>query len=143
MQSTLTKKQVVITDLKVVGAPVVISEEDQTSRFTLSLVLNNSGSGYEDHINITVTAGDTEVVVPVVYGKQEYSIEITAKQGQAIKAVVSGTQVLPEGVCFYAPKAEDVNGDGIATGREVSQNLVGVAMGETPFLPRLPSTLTR
>jgi hypothetical protein len=93
--------------------------------------LNNSGSGYEDHIVITVTAGENEVVVPVVLGQNEYNITINAKRGDEIKAVVSGTQVLPAGVYFYAPKPADVDGDGVATSREVSQNLVGVAMGET------------
>lgn len=65
-------------------------------------------------------------------GKETYNIDVAAKPGDEIKAVVSGTQVLPAGVYFYAPKAADVNGDGIATGREVSQNLVGVSMGKTP-----------
>ena len=125
------KKQIVISELKLMGAPVMLNEEEEICQFNVSVKLNNSGSGYEDHIVITVTAGENEVVVPVVLGQNEYNITINAKRGEEIKAVVSGTQVLPEGVYFYAPKAADVNGDGIATSREVSQNLVGVAMGAT------------
>ncbi len=124
------KKQIVITSLEMLGAPAVLNGEEYTA--TLQLTLNNSGSGYEDDVNITVTCGDTETVIPVEYGKETYSFAVTAKKGDEIKAVVSGTQVLPTGVYFYSPKPEDVNGDGVATGREVSQNLVGVSMGKTP-----------
>lgn len=139
------KKQVVITDLQMVGSPVLTDKDTQTYKIKLTVTLNNSGSGYDDNINITVTAGDSEmnkVELPVVYGTEKYSFELDVKRGDEIKAVVSGTQVLPKGVYFYAPKPADVNGDGIATGREVSQNLVGVSMGETPvyFEETLSST---
>ena len=113
------------------GAPVMLNAEEELCQFNVCVKLNNSGSGYEDHIVITVTAGENQVVVPVVLGHNEYNITINAKRGDEIKAVVSGTQVLPAGVYFYAPKPADVDGDGVATSREVSQNLVGVAMGET------------
>ena len=83
------------------------------------------------NISIHVSVGESEVVIPVVYGQESYSIEVNAKPGDVIKAVVSGTQVLPQGVYFYAPKPSDTNGDGVATGREVSQNMVGAAMGKT------------
>lgn len=126
------KAQIVITDLEMMGMPVMVSEEEETYNVRLSLDLNNSGSGYEDNIVITVTAGDFFREIPVVLGQEHYEIDVTAKAGEEIKAVVSGTQVLPAGVYFYAPKAVDMDGDGVATGREVSQNLVGVAMGETP-----------
>ena len=127
------KKQVVITDLKMVGAQVPTDKDTQTYRIKLTVTLNNSGSGYDDNIKITVTAGEmNKMEFPVVYGTEKYTFELDVKRGDEIKAVVSGTQVLPEGVYFYAPKPADVNGDGIATGREVSQNLVGVSMGETP-----------
>ena len=126
-----SKAQIVITDLKIEDEPAILDEENHIYRVPLSLVMNNSGSGYEDNIQIRVTAGESEIVIPVVYGQKTYSIEITAKPGDVIKAVVSGTQVLPKGVYFYAPKPADVNGDGVATGREVSQNMVGVAMGRT------------
>ena len=123
------KAQIIISDLKMVGAPVVRSNE---TTYTLEITLNNSGSGYNDNINITVTAGENEQVIPVKLGQEKYTLQINAKRGDEIKAVVSGTQVLPAGVYFYSPKAADANGDGVATSREVSQNLVGVAMGETP-----------
>ena len=125
------KAQIVITELKMVGAPVALASDEYSAQ--LEIALNNSGSGYEDEITITVYSGDEAVEeIPVVLGQETYNIEVTAKAGEEIKAVVSGTQVLPAGVYFYAPKAADVNGDGVATSREVSQNLVGVAMGETP-----------
>ena len=125
------KNQIVISELKLMGAPVMLNAEEELCQFNVCVKLNNSGSGYEDHIVITVTAGENQVVVPVVLGHNEYNITINAKRGDEIKAVVSGTQVLPAGVYFYAPKPADVDGDGVATSREVSQNLVGVAMGET------------
>lgn len=126
------KAQIVITELKIVGEPAVLDKSSQTYKVHLSLIMNNSGSGYEDNISIHVTVGEDETIIPVVYGQESYSLEVTAKPGDEIKAVVSGTQVLPEGVYFYSPKAEDINGDGVATSREVSQNMVGVAMGKTP-----------
>ena len=133
------KAEIIITELKMVGAPAVVGDKEYAA--TLQITLNNSGSGYEDNINITVTAGDEEVVIPVELGKETYTVDVTAKCGDEIKAVVSGTQVLPEGVYFYAPRPADVDPDGpnkpelpdgVATAREASQNLVGVAMGETP-----------
>ena len=126
------KAQIVITELKIVGEPAVLDQSNHTYRVLLSLIMNNSGSGYEDNINIHVTVGEDEIIIPVVYGQESYSLEVIAKPGDEIKAVVSGTQVLPEGVYFYSPKAADINGDGVATSREVSQNMVGVAMGKTP-----------
>jgi len=133
------KAQIVITDLKMTGAPVALNDADRA--INLEITLNNSGSGYNDNISITVTAGENEYVIPVELGVEKYEIKVVAQDGDEIKAVVSGTQVLPAGVYFYAPKAADVNGDGIATGREVSQNLVGVAMGETPVYAEASLTL--
>ena len=115
------KNQIVISELKLMGAPVMLNAEEELCQFNVCVKLNNSGSGYEDHIVITVTAGENQVVVPVVLGQNEYNITINAKRGDEIKAVVSGTQVLPAGVYFYAPKPADVDGDGVATSREVSQ----------------------
>ena len=120
-----------ITELKIEDEPAILDEENNIYKVPLSLVMNNSGSGYEDNISIHVSVGESEVVIPVVYGQESYSIEVNAKPGDVIKAVVSGTQVLPQGVYFYAPKPSDTNGDGVATGREVSQNMVGAAMGKT------------
>ena len=126
------KAQIVITELKIEDEPAILDKENNVYKVCLSLVMNNSGSGYEDNISINVTVGESEIVIPVVYGQESYSIEVTAKPGDVIKAVVSGTQVLPAGVYFYAAKPADINGDCVATSREVSQNLVGVAMGKTP-----------
>lgn len=123
------KAQIIISELDMVGEPVAMANGLYT--VNLKLTLNNSGSGYEDDIRITVTAGDQTIVIPVELGVETYELQVVTKAGEDIKAVVSGTQVLPVGAYFYAPEAKDVNGDGIATSREVSQNLVGVAMGET------------
>ena len=124
------KAQIVITKLEMEGDPVLAG--DGKAEVTLNLELNNSGSGYEDKIAVSIFANDKEIATfPVELGKEQYTIKVTAGCEDTIKAVVSGTQVLPAGVYFYAPKAADVNGDGVATGREVSQNMVGVAMGET------------
>lgn len=125
------KNQIVITDLKMVGAPVCVNKAEQTYSVELKITLNNSGSSNKDNIAISVTAGDFVTVIPVVYGTEEYTFNVTAKRGDEIKAVVSGTQILPQGVYFYSPKPADVDGDGVATSREVSQSLVGVSMGET------------
>ena len=126
------KAQIIITDLDMVSMPAILANED-TYSVDLCIKLNNSGSGYEDAIAINVTVdGETVANIPVELGVETYTVNVSAKAGAEIKAVVSGTQVLPAGVYFYAPKAADVDGDGVATSREVSQNLVGVAMGATP-----------
>ena len=125
------KAQVVITKLEMTGEPVLV--DANTAKVTLNLELNNSGSGYEDDIDITIkTTSGVAITFPVELGTEKYTIEVMAGRNDKITATVSGTQVLPEGVYFYAPKAADVNGDGEATSREVSQNLVGAAMGATP-----------
>ena len=124
------KAEIIISKLEMKGKPVQVN--DDTVQLQLDLELNNSGSNYEDDIEITISSSIQTVKIPVKFGTEQYSTEIAANINDEIKAVVSGTQVLPESVYFYAPKAYDKNGDGIATSREVSQNLVGVAMGETP-----------
>ena len=117
--------------MEMAGTPVAQGNGEYT--VNIEITLNSSGSSSEDDINIIVTAGDEKIVVPVEKGTLKYDIEVVADVDDEIKAVVEGTQILPKGVYFYAPKADDVNGDGVATAREVSQNLVGVAMGETPI----------
>ena len=98
----------------------------------LTINLNNSGSGADNDVDIAVYVGDDLIKSEdVLYGQETYTIEVTAKKDAKIKAVVSDTQVLPRGVYFYAPKEADANGDGDVTSQEVSQNLVGVAMGKT------------
>lgn len=128
------KAQKVINDLAIIGTPVSLNNGTYT--IELELTLNNSGSGREDDLTISVYTGNfleghKKTTVPVVYGKDTYNIKVTTRKGDRIQAFVTGTQVLPRGVYYYAPKPADVNGDGEATSREVSQNLVGVAMGKT------------
>ena len=79
------KNQIVISELKLMGAPVMLNAEEELCQFNVCVKLNNSGSGYEDHIVITVTAGENQVVVPVVLGHNEYNITINAKRGDEIK----------------------------------------------------------
>ena len=124
------KAEIIISKLEMKGKPVQVN--DDTVQLQLDLELNNSGSNYQDDINITISSSIQTVTIPVKFGTEQYSVEIKANRNDEVKAVVSGTQVLPAGVYFYAPKAADTDGDGIATNREVSQNLVGVAMGATP-----------
>ena len=115
------KAQIVITKLELNGTPAKIS--DTQAQIPLVLELNNSGSGYEDNINVTIKC-DGEVVktFPVELGVEKYTLNIVTGLQTKITAEVSGTQVLPAGVYFYAPEG----------GRDVSQSLVGVAMGATP-----------
>lgn len=122
-----SKAQIIITDLEIMGTPVLLDPQKQSYSVRLSLDLNNSGSGYSDDIAITITSGGSQQVIPVTYGTEHYEIDVTVRQGDTIRAVVSGIQVLPASVYFYAPKAP-AGGDS----RDVSQNLVGVAMGATP-----------
>lgn len=129
-ESYADKAQIIISKLEMRGKPVEVNED--TVKLLLDLELNNSGSGIEDDIEITISSSCDTRTFRVDYGTEKYSVEIKANRNDEVKAVVSGTQVLPEGVYFYAPKAADINNDGIATSREVSQNLVGVAMGATP-----------
>lgn len=120
---------IIISKLEMNGKTVQVNED--TVNLKLNLELNNSGSGYDDKIEITVSSSIETVNFDVELGKEQYTVDITAAINDEIKAVVSGTQVLPKDVYFYAPEPADVDGDGVATSREVSQNLVGVAVGPT------------
>ncbi|MBR5319180.1 MAG: Cys-Gln thioester bond-forming surface protein [Peptococcaceae bacterium] len=126
------KKAIVISELKITDAVPVI-EKDGVYKVAMQVALNNSGSdAKEDDIHLEVTVDGTVVDnKKVTLGTETYDFIVEAEHGQTIKAVVSGTQVLPNGVYFYAPKPEDTNNDGVATSREVSQNLVGAAFGKT------------
>ena len=132
------KNAIVISELEITEAIPVI-EKDGVYKVAMQVTLNNSGSNAEKddiHLEIAVVDEDGNVVKAekeeVVLGTEIYDFVVEAKNGQTIKAVVSGTQVLPYGVYFYAPKPVDVNSDNKETAREVSQNLVGAALGETP-----------
>lgn len=134
-------EQIVINSLELAGEPVLIDEAG-TYEVLLKIILNGSGSGNQDDIDITVTAGASKVVIPVLYGTNEYAVSVTAKNDDKITVEVKGTQVLPNGVYFYAPKPMDRDGDGNATAREASQNMVGVAVGETPVYAEDSLTFT-
>ena len=129
-----TTDQIVISQMEItntVYVPGTKSAENNVN-FVLNVKLNHSGDA-DDHLVINVYVGDTVVeTVEVAAGTTAYSIPVTAPAGAEVKAVISGTQNLERGVYFYQPKPQDIDGDGIATSREVSQNLIGVANGETP-----------
>lgn len=125
-----TDNETIISVLDMEVASASVNDVTKTYVVTLNITLNNSGSGEEDDLKITVTAGDNVKEIPVVYGQTEYSCEIAAQEDDVIKAVVSGTQVVPGGVYFYAAEPTDADGDGVATSRETSQSGVCVTDGE-------------
>ena len=115
------KNQIIISNIEIIDSNPVQAKENVYS-VDLQVVLNNSGSGESDDIELTVYVDDNLVASKeIVLGTEVYDLTVEAKMGQIIKAVVSGTQVLPKGVYFYEPEG----------GRDVSQCLVGVAAGET------------
>jgi TQXA domain-containing protein len=123
--------QIVITKLDVLNSKPA-DKRSAGMDLVLNVRLNHSGDA-DDTVAIDVYVGEEVVeTVGVVAGQELYSIPVTAAEGAEIKVVVSGTQNLEKGVYFYQPKPQDIDGDGIATSREVSQNLIGVANGETP-----------
>ena len=124
-------KSAVVTNLEIVDfAPVMA--KDGVYTVVVKVQLNHSGREGDDLTIALSVNGEEAVSAKTIPGTTEYVFSVEAKAGETIKAVVSGQQHLNTGVYFYAPRPEDVNGDGIATGREVSQNLVGVAGGKTP-----------
>ena len=125
------KNQIVVSKLEVVDAIPVLNQ-DGVYEVVMRVVLNNSGSSVSDDINLEIFVGDERVKYQdITLGTETYDFVVSAANGQTIKAVVSGTQVLPKGVYFYDPKG----------GREVSQSLVGVAAGETPVYAEESVTL--
>lgn len=115
------KHEIVISGLEIVDATPV-QESEGVYKTALHVELNNSGSSDQDAINLSILVDDVEVTtVPVELGTESYDFIVEAANGQTIKAVVSGTQVLPTGAYFYEPEG----------GRDISQSLVGVAGGET------------
>ena len=121
--------QIVITKLDVSKSQVAKSDDLYAVEINVSL---NQGAGEKDNIalNVYVDGVLSDVTVPVT-DETDYTVKLNAKANASIKVVVSGTQTLDRGVYFYQPKPQDVDGDGIATSREVSQNLIGVGSGET------------
>ena len=124
-------EQTVITELKMTGKAT--AKNDGSVNVLLDLTLNSSGSSDKDDVKIVLYVGDKEAAtVAVRNGTEKYTAEVIANRNDKITAVVSGIQNLPAGAYFYVPKAADTNGDGEATTREVSQNMVGVSGGATP-----------
>ena len=132
------EKQIVITKLDIVHSKI----DNTENQYLVSLGVElNYGADADDNVKI-YTYINGELIADVEVGSSNrYTLSFNATENSDIKVVVSGTQNLEKGVYFYAPKPADVDGDGIATGREVSQNLVGVSMGETPVHAEAEVTL--
>jgi len=115
------KNAIVITDLKIIGANPV-GDQNGDYMTTVRVQLNNGGSSDKDNIKLDIYVDGQLVKSKAVHREiTSYDINIKAKAGQTIKAVVSGTQILPQGVYFYEPVG----------GRYESQCAVGIAAGET------------
>lgn len=124
-------QQIIITDLEIVKAVSSIKGEDTALTTTVRVRLNNSGSGEGDRLQLDLYIDDQPVKTEAIrYGTSEYEFTLETKVGQTVKAVVSGTQIVPEGAYFYEPEG----------GRDASQCLVGIASGETDV--RAESTIT-
>ncbi len=126
--------QIVITELKILDA-VPIQEKEGIYNVLIRVVLNNGGSSVQDNVHIRILVDGAEVgSVKAEPGKRVYDMTIPVEAGQTLEAIVSGTQILPEGVYFYQPEGGD----------DVSQSLVGVAAGaaevyaKTSVKPDLP-----
>ena len=114
-------EQIVITKLDIINTSMSDSRTG-VYNLTIDVKLNNSGSSDSDEIAIDIYVDGASVATKSVErGTDTYQFELQATAGQSIKAVVSGTQVLEEGVYFYEPEG----------GRDISQSLVGVSAGET------------
>ncbi|MBQ6788691.1 MAG: Cys-Gln thioester bond-forming surface protein [Clostridia bacterium] len=129
--------QIVITNLDIVSSKIFDAKDKYD--VTLNVELNH-GADADDEIYITAYVNDKSVKTEKVEGNT-HSLKIEAAANDDIKVVVSGTQNLERGVYFYAPKPQDIDGDGIATSREVSQNLIGVSAGETPVYAEAEATI--
>ena len=130
--------QIVITKLDVSESKVGRSDGLYPVELNVSL---NQGADENDDVVFNVYI-DGEVVDTVkVTDATEYTVNFDAPADADIKVVVSGTQNLERGVYFYQPKPADLNGDGVATSREVSQNLIAVASGETPVYAEMTITI--
>ena len=115
------KNQIVISSLEIVDTTPVM-EKNGVYTVAVRVALNNSGSSTRDNISLKAYVGDQCVdTVSVNYGTDVYTMVVEAAAGQTIKAEVSGTQIMPQGVYFYEPVG----------GRGISQSLVGVAAGAT------------
>lgn len=113
--------QIIISDLEIVDAAPV-QEKNGVYKTAFHVALNSSGSSEQDKISLSIFVNDENVAtLPMEFGTDAYDFIVEAENGDTIKAVVSGTQVLPLGAYFYEPQG----------GRGTSQCLVGVAGGNT------------
>ena len=128
----INRRSAVVTGLEILDyAPVIAKNGVYT--VVVKVQLNHIVKEGDDvTIDLSVN-GEEAASINVIPGTTEYIFAVEAKAGEAINAVVSGEQHLNTGVYFYSPRPVDVDGDGVATGREVSQNLIGVAGGKTPI----------
>ncbi|MBR5285318.1 MAG: Cys-Gln thioester bond-forming surface protein [Clostridia bacterium] len=120
--------QIVITQLDILNCKV--DNTENLYEVTINVALNQ-GADENDDVVINAYLNGENIYSVQVGEASNYSVEFNALEDSNIQVVVSGTQKLERGVYFYAPEPADTNGDGIATSREVSQNFVGVAAGET------------
>lgn len=132
------KGQIVITKLDVSESKV--GRSNGLYPVQLNVSLNQGADGNDDVVfNVYI---DGQVIETVkVTDATEYTVNFNAPADADIKVVVSGTQNLERGVYFYQPKPADLDGDGVATSREVSQNLIAVAQGETPVYAEMTITI--
>ncbi|MBR5779461.1 MAG: Cys-Gln thioester bond-forming surface protein [Clostridia bacterium] len=121
--------QIVITKLDILNCKVDNTEDQY--EVTINVALNQGADEDDDIVINTYLNGKTLETVKVGEASS-YTFKFNAFENSHIKVEVSGTQKLERGVYFYAPEPADTNGDGIKTSREVSQNFVGVSVGETP-----------
>jgi len=123
--------QIVISNISFAKPVEATSNDLYTVAVNVEL---NHGADENDNIVLAAYIDGKQIGNAIRVGKAtNYTLTLNAKANSTVKVVVSGTQNLEKGVYFYVPKPVDVDGDGIATSREVSQNLVGVANGETPI----------
>ena len=119
--------KIVISNLSITGA-----ENAGSDLYTFKVnVALNQGADENDDIALYVYVDGKLSGTTQVDEKTDYTVSLKAKADANVKVVVSGVQNLEKGVYFYAPAPQDIDGDGIATSREVSQNLIGAGTGET------------
>ena len=125
------KNEIIVSEIEILDA-VPVQEKSGVYTIVLRLVLNNSGTSSQDNITANIYVGDKLVSTEAVkLGTNEYQVSVEASAGDVIKTVISGTQIMPKGVYFYEPEG----------GRDVSQCLVGVAMGQTDVYAEASITL--
>ena len=134
-----TDGQIVITKLAIVDTKI----ENAADKYNVDINVElNHGADENDTVVINAYVNNELVKSVAVGAETRYALELEASENDNIKVVVSGTQNLEKGVYFYAPKPADVDGDGIATSREVSQNLIGVASGDTAVYAEAYATVS-